>query len=76
MCFTYITYTAKHHVIVEHCHPREARFGRPQHILTAFSRDAEPHGFEAHGNVVRSVQGDCGLHAPGVAAVARQCGLD
>ena len=78
MSFTnIITYTINTtHVFFEQCHSCEARFGRSHRIFEAFGRDAEPYGFEAHGNVVRSVQADCGIHAPGVAAVARQCGFN
>ena len=76
MFFVYITYITKHHVIFKQCHPSEARYGRSRRILTVFSRDAEPHRLEAHGHVVRPVQADRGVHAPLLAAVARQCGLD
>ncbi len=67
---------SSNHVFFEQRNQGEARFGRSRRILTAFSRDAEPHGFKADGDVVRPVQGDCGVHAPGVAAVAGQCGPD
>jgi hypothetical protein len=67
---------SSNHVFFEQRKQGEARFGRSRRILKAPRRNAEPHGFKAHGNVVRPVQGDCGVHAPGVAAVAGQRGPD
>jgi len=71
LCVLHINRTT--HVILNPC---EARYGRPRRIFEAFGGDAEPHCIEANGDVVRAVQGDCGVHALGVAAVARQCGPD
>ena len=56
------------------CHPCEARRCRSCAVSQEFGGNAEPHRSQADGDVVRAVQGDCGVHAPGVAAFARQCG--
>lgn len=62
--------------ITEQCDPRQARFGRPCHVSQTFGGDAEPHRLEADCNVVRSMQADCGIHAPGISAVAGECRPD
>ena len=62
------------HVFFAQRNQGEARFHGSRHVSQEFGRDAEPYGAEAHGDVVRTVQGDCGVHAPGVAEVARQRG--
>ena len=56
--------------------PCNARFRRSRRILEASGRDPESYRVEADGDMVRSVQTDCGIHASGVAAFARQCGPD
>lgn len=75
-CIKYIqtinTY-ATIHVLFKR-YPSEARLCRSHRVLEAFSGDAEPYCVEADGDVVRSVQADCGIHASGLAAFARQCG--
>jgi len=63
-------------VLFEQRNQGEARFHGSRHVFEEFSGNAEPHRSQAHGDVVRAVQGDCGVHAPGVAAFARQCGPD
>ena len=65
-----------HHGISEQHNPSNARYGRSFRIFEASGRDVEPHHFKADGDVVRAVQADCGIHAPGLAAFARQCGPD
>ena len=77
-CIKYIqtinTY-ATIHVLFKR-YPSEACDGRSHHIFEAFGRDTEPYRVEVDGDVVRPVQADCGVHAPGLAAFARQCGPD